>query len=228
MAVEILRDAPKLTDGLMPLALAPAPIESTTPKPPRPNYADIPPYLIGRDGEFGMRRAKFLEKRAKRLFSSHPEYIEKVYRNEFNCDDDRNGRDLTGKSKKGSPATSLYFQLKQSGVEVIKYKHKIKENLPTEEENGQLIGPWTKEIAVSEWMTDHNIILLNGSETKSNQDIINSFLPQFNRIQTKGQKLMEHLANSLHEYHARLASKGEIIQIFPKANDGQLTFPLAA
>jgi len=199
---------------------APTLINRTTPKPPRPNYANIPSYLIKSTDGLGMERARFLEERVQNIIASQAEIIAKVTRNEFSSEDDNKGRDLTVRLLSG---ITMHIQVKSSGPEIIKYKHEIAESiLKKRKKKRQLMGQWAREAVVSDHMTRNSIILLNGSETKSDQEILESFLPQLKRIQRRSDKLMEQLSNSLGEYHARLTPKKEATQIFPQAHE-QLT-----
>ncbi len=162
--------------------------------PPTPTYSPLIPYHLRRDV---LRRVDFeegrvphhlfhersdsVEERGKLIISMEPD-VEKVYRNMKNSIEDALGRDLT-LILKDSPVRVMWVQMKPQRGGVVKFKQDIRDNLAYE--NTQLSGPWTSEMAVHERMTDLGIILLNGGETKSDNDMIESYRPQKKRILDK-------------------------------------------
>ena len=169
MATEALK-APGLLDGITPINTH------------RPNHAQIPHYLIGATGEFGNERGNFFEERVKAIIGSEPG-VKEVIRNGKNSKEDKDGHDLTVIFTESSIVDKVHIQVKSSRQGIVDYKRKIRDSLPNKEENnGQLIGPWVTEMLITEWMTKRKIILLNGGETKSNSEILESFYPQLERI----------------------------------------------
>jgi hypothetical protein len=68
------------------------------------------------------------------------------------------------------------------------------------------------EKLVRKWMTEHGIILLNGAETKSGAEILESFYPQLERIQQKA--LKEQIPEPSGQMI--LFPKNNLIQLFPQ------------
>lgn len=193
MATEALR-APGTPDG-------------TTPRTFRPNHADIPLHLIkGSDG-LGMERAKFTEKRVQNIIASQTEIIESVARNEPFGEEDSIGHDLTVILNGKSPLRAVYVQVKSSRSGVIDYKRWIRDKFFQGEENG------TELVLVKKWMTEHGIILLNGSETKTDAEILESFYPQLERIQRQ----VKRRQNTEGSGQMKLFTNTSLIQIFPEA-----------
>nr|MBI5455720.1 hypothetical protein [Candidatus Levybacteria bacterium] len=191
MATEALR-APGTPDG-------------KTPRTFRPNHADIPLHLIkGSDG-LGMERAKFTEERVQNIIASQTEIIESVIRNEPFGEEDSMGHDLTVILNGKSPLRVVYVQVKSSRSGIIDYKQWIRDKFFPNNPNSTEL--------VKKWMTEHGIILLNGSETKTDAEILESFNPQLERIQ----RLVKRRQNTESSGQMKLFTNTGLTQIFPEA-----------
>ncbi|MCL5435257.1 MAG: hypothetical protein M1405_02605 [Patescibacteria group bacterium] len=162
-------------------ALRTAPAENidgiTPAKPPRPNHADIPHELISPAPEISEKRGRFIENRVKKIIASQVDLVEDVILNEPNGNEDTMGHDLTVILKDDSPIRTVYVQVKSRREAVTAYKQKVRDKYFSNNGNSPEL--------VKRWLTEHGIILLNGSETKTDQDIIDSFRPQLERIQQR-------------------------------------------
>jgi hypothetical protein len=169
-----------------------------------PNYANIPEHLIKATSKLGAERAFFIENRVKNLISGQTEQVETVIRNEPYSSEDSIGHDLTVILKGESPLRTVYIQVKSSRDEIAAYKRKLrKKYFPDEPYNTDL---------VKRWLTKHAIILINGSEIKTDQDILNdSFYPQLQRIQ----KDVVRSQNTESSGQMKLFRDTSLIQIFP-------------
>lgn len=88
---------------------------------------------------------------------------------------------------------TIRAEIKSSSLGIRDFKDKIRnkypELFPKEEKNGQLIGNWISELRMSQWLTDNNLLLINGSEYKSEEEILrDSFYPQLDRIIEKARR----------------------------------------
>jgi len=142
-----------------------------------PRYVNIPPRLIDATDGDGAERATFIEFRIRNLLRTQSNIVENVFRNEMGSKEDSVGHDLTVTLKGDPPIKIVHVQVKASGREVDAYKHWIRDNYFPNMENSEKL--------VRKWMTEHGIILLNGAETKSGAEILESFYPQLERIQQK-------------------------------------------
>jgi hypothetical protein len=162
--------------------------------PPTPIYSPLIPYHLRRSTlrsvgfEEGRvphhlfhERSDSVEERGKLIISMEPD-VERVYRNQKNSREDAVGHDLT-LILKDSPVRVIWAQMKPQRGGVVQFKQEVRDNLAYE--SPQLSGAWTTEMAVHERMTDLGIALLNGGETKSDKDIIESYRPQKKRILDK-------------------------------------------
>ena len=184
------------------LALTSEPHIGLAPRPfhPHPNYAAIPEHLIDATGALGRERGTFVEKRVKSLIEAQPNVVEVIH-HPGGSEEDQMGRDLTVRFDEQSPVSELYVQVKASKYGIADFKRDLRRKNPqihatTDEE---------KQKAVQALMTNQKIILINGSQTKSDWDIIeDSYIPQRNRI-------------FAHEI-GKKTSSSEAIQIFPEAS----------
>lgn len=174
----------------------------TTTKSPRPNHADMPAHLVKVTGTLGTERAHFVEKRVQKILDRQTNVVENVVRNEQFGVEDRNGHDLT-LTLKDSPVRIIYVQVKSSRSGVVEFKQRIRDMLAVENEDSMETVKW--------WMADRGIILLNGGETKTDGEILESFYPQLERIQKRA------LLNRNTEVFGqiRLFPEAGQIQIFP-------------
>lgn len=172
MATEALR-APGLLDGA-------TPITSTPP------ISDIPFYLKRKtlkairfeEGsvpeQLWADRATIVEKRIQAIIASQSEIIKTVT---MNPAPDTQGPDLTIGFVENLPVKTAYIEVKSSSIGIGDYKQKIRDKLPIGERN---------ETGVRKWLTEHGIILINGTEHKTPKEILrDSFYPQLERIQQK-------------------------------------------
>lgn len=130
----------------------------------------------GNQGKLWNERGNFIEERVKSIISVLPN-VDQVVRHEHGSKEDMDGHDLTVTFKEDSPVEKVYVQVKSSRQGIIDYKRQLRDRLPAEDR-------WNMEL-VKEWLTNNNIILLNGGETKSNADVVESFYPQLERIKQK-------------------------------------------
>ena len=172
------------------------------PNSPRPNHAEMPPHLIKATGTLGTERAHFVEKRVEKIIAGQTNIVEKVVRNEQYGIEDTNGHDLT-LALINSPVKIVHIQVKSSRDGVVKYKQKIRDSLPVEQRDDPDNVKW--------WLADNGIILLNGGETKTDADILESFYPQLERIQQT--VLIRHSIEPSGQI--RLFPEADQIQIFP-------------
>ena len=155
------------------------------PLAPTPNnYPDLPYHLRkyvlkraveenGRDihGTIWNERALWIEERVAELLSGLPD-IDGVVRNGFNSEQDALGDDVTVRLKDG---LVVHVQVKSSQWGLVQFKKALR--------NQYFPGKLNDEGQVRRCMTEHGIILINGSETRSDQEIIDgSFYPQVERI----------------------------------------------
>ncbi|HYM65419.1 MAG TPA: hypothetical protein VES68_02960 [Candidatus Sulfotelmatobacter sp.] len=186
-----------------------APETVLTPIPPlRPNHSEIPAHLIKASDGLGMERGKFMEIRVQNLIASQKEIVESVIRHEPGTVDDELGHDLTATLTGDSPLRIVYIQVKSSRSGIIDYKKDIRDKYFSKEPDG-------RPELVKKWLTDHGIILLNGSETKTNEEILESFYPQLQRIQ----RLVVKKQNLESTGQVKLFPDESLIQIWPEALD---------
>jgi hypothetical protein len=148
------------------------------------NYPQLPYHLRkyilkraveenGRDihGTIWNERALWIEERVTKLLSGLPD-VDEVIRNGFNSEQDVLGDDVTVRLK---DELVVHVQVKSSQWGLVRFKKALR---------GQYFpGKLNDEGQVRRCMTEHGIILINGSETRSDQEIIGgSFYPQLERI----------------------------------------------
>lgn len=186
------------------LAIAPGILDGRTPRYPRPNHADIPHELINPTPETSEKRGRFIENRVKTIIASQADIVEDVILNEPNGNEDTMGHDLTVILKGDSPIRTVFAQVKSRGETVTAYKQKVRDKyFPNNGNSPEL---------VKRWLTEHGIILINGSQTKTDDDILNdSFKPQLERIKRD----VKRRQNTETSGQMKLFTDNSLIQIFP-------------
>lgn len=165
-----------------------------TPNSSPPNNSEFPYHLRKStlrkiDYEEGIHnlwneRGNFVEKRVQKILATQP-IIKEVKRHGKDSAEDREGHDLTVIFN-GDSFDSVYIQVKSNRDGIVDFKRRIRNRFfPHDNENMELVG---------KWMTEHKLILLNGSETKSDAEILESFYPQLERIQKLIKKSEENLS----------------------------------
>lgn len=196
MATEALR-APGKPDGINP-------IDS------RPNHANIPNELINPSPNDSEKRGRFSENRVKELIISQTDIIKTAILNKPNGSEDTLGHDITVHLKGDPPVKVVHIQVKSRKEAITAFKQKIRDKYFPESANYTELE---KSEIVKKWLTEHNIILINGSQIKTDDNILNdSFYPQLERIQQKA--LMEQTPESTGQM--RLFPRYNQIQIFPE------------
>lgn len=187
------------------LRTAPEPFIGIIPRSPRPNHAEIPTRLIKASDKLGIERGSFIEERVQSIISTQNNIVENVIRNEYFSAEDLQGHDLTVILNGDSPLKVVYVQVKSSRDGVVEYKKRIRDKFFSNQED--------KPELVKKWLTEHGIIILNGSETKTDEEILESFYPQLERIQ--------HLVRDrqdLKQIDGKFSLRfNSLIQIFPEA-----------
>jgi hypothetical protein len=116
--------------------------------------------------------------------------VESVMDHSRHSKDDLAKHDSTVKFKDGSVA---YIQVKSSGNGIKTSKLAIRD--------AYFPGELNTEGQVNNWMTKRGIILINGSETRSDEEIIHdSFYPQLLRIVARTQEARREFGESLNRY----------------------------
>jgi hypothetical protein len=120
------------------------------------------------------QRADIIEERMEGLLNQRKQElkIKTVTRHAHDSEDDALKHDATAEFEDG---LIVFIQMKSSGFGIVDGKKRIRDKY----------FPKTKDIdgKVKRWMTEHMLVLVNGSETRSDEEIINeSFCPQVERI----------------------------------------------
>lgn len=169
---EALRIAPEINDGSIRQASIPKSREIPF-HLKKSNLRKIE-YEEGTIPKLWNERGSFTEKRVQFIIASQTDAVAQVKINEKDSNEDRNGHDLTVTLNGNLPIETVYVQVKSSKWGITDYKRQIRDSLPEGERNME---------HVEKWMTNYSIILINGSEEKSPQEILNdSFYPQLERI----------------------------------------------
>lgn len=171
----------------------------------RPNHADIPHELINPTPEISEKRGRFIENRVKKIITSQVDIVEDVILNEPNGNEDTMGHDLTVILKDDSPIRTVYVQVKSRKEAVTAYKQKVRDKyFPNNNNSPEL---------VKRWLTEHGIILINGSQIKTDGDILkDSFKPQLERIKRD----VKRRQNTEGSGQIKLFTDNNLIQIFPE------------
>jgi len=183
------------------------------PKNLHPNHANIPLDLICATNDLGEKRARFIENRVLNIISSRNKIVESVCANKTYGNEDGLGHDLTVILTGKSNIKTVYIQVKSSRHGVVEYNKYIRDKYFKGQENSPEL--------VKRWRTEHGIILINGSETKTDKEILkNSFYPQLKRIQRDIRRRRKTESSG----QMKLYSDVTPIQIFPaSATSEQLT-----
>ncbi len=161
------------------------------PLTPTPNYYPELPYHLRkyvlkkiRDEEGSApeslwnERGVWIERRVQSLFAKLAK-IKNVALHEHGSEEDAAGHDLTVQLEDG---LTVHIQVKSSEFGIIKFKKAIR--------NNYFPGELNNESQVDKWMTENGIILINGSETRSDTEILNhSFYPQLEAIRQRHRSL---------------------------------------
>ena len=217
MATEALR-APGTQDGITPQI------------PTLPNF-DIPGHLRRRTLIEKIRsggvvpektwgeRANEVEVRGKKIIATQNHVVKNVVFNPPSTAES----DLTLEFVDGFGIKKGFVEIKSSTQGLGDYKDEIIKDIE-EKNNGQLIGPWARDLARQQWLVDHNTILMNVGEKDrrertTGEILYESFYPQFDRIRAESQRLRKDLGGLLREYHKSRqleAFDAKPIQIFPE------------
>jgi hypothetical protein len=154
-------------------------------------------------GDIWNQRAIPIERRIEGIIAGLPE-VESVTRHEKDSEEDLIGHDLTVQLKNG---LTVYIQVKSSGDGIIQFKKALR--------NAYSRGRLNNEGQVRRIMADLGIVLINGSETRSDEEIINdSFYPQLERVIARAQKMQANL-NNLPERFRAIVERRKDTQILP-------------
>jgi hypothetical protein len=166
-------------------------------------------------------RGRAVEIYAQDVIATQTAIVDRV---EINERVDAEGPDLTIYLVEGYPLRQLKAEIKSSTHELSVGKRKIRDEIFTQESDGQLIGPWTLQLAVAEWngktdaekeaaisrrLTEKGIILINAGEKdrkeKTPEEILcDSFYPQ-----------LERRAAFVEELRRKTKDALEPMQVFP-------------
>ena len=166
-------------------------------------------------------RGRAVEVYVQDVIATQTDIVDRV---EINEAVDAEGPDLTIYFVKGYPIAKLKAEIKSSTHELRIGKRKIRDEIFTQESDGQLIGLWTlkmaseewnnktdaeKELAISRRLTEKGVALINGGEKdrkeKTPEEILcDSFYPQLERRVAFVQELKRKIKNI-----------SEPIQVFP-------------
>jgi hypothetical protein len=148
-------------------------------------------------------RAVWIERRVQRLIAGLPG-VKSVTKHEKGSEDDAIRHDFTGQLVNGF---RFYGQTKSSGDGIIQFKKALR--------NAYSPGKLNHEGQVRRAMADLRIILINGSETRSDEEIINdSFYPQLERTINRAQELQYNLEH-LRERIGTILRGRTSTQVFP-------------
>jgi hypothetical protein len=170
-----------------------------------PRYVNIPDYLIDATDTLGVKRANFLEFRVRNILRGETDIIENVVRNEGNSEEDSLDHDLTVTLREGFPIRVVHVQVKADRGQIVAYKQEIRDKYFKGMENSEEL--------VRNWLTEHGIILLNGTDCKPKSEILKSFYPQLEEIIDRAQALEKGIVECFGAYHALLVTR-EPIQVF--------------
>lgn len=119
-------------------------------------------------------RGKVIEYRGTNILRSQTELIKEV---EINLKPDQAGYDSVVYFNDGLVPDGVFVEFKSTSEGVRDYKQKIRDKLPLEKRNID---------GVREYMTFYDVVLVNCSDKKSPEEIVEqSFEPQVKRIQQR-------------------------------------------
>ena len=176
-------------------------------------------------------RGRAVEVYVQDVIATQTDIVDRV---EINEAVDAEGPDLTIYFVKEYPITKLKAEIKSSTHELRIGKRKIRDEIFTQESDGQLIGPWTLEMASEEWnnktdaekelaisqrLTEKEVVLVNGGEKdrreKTPEEILcDSLYPQLERRLAKVRELKDEVKLTSETCQTRLPIM-ESTQIFP-------------
>lgn len=125
-------------------------------------------------GDIWNQRADVIEQRMEGLLNQRKQElkIKTVTSHKHDSEDDALKHDLTVEFEDG---LIVFVQIKSSGFGIVDGKKRIRDKY--------FPGIKDTDGKVKKWMTEHSLVLVNGSETRSNEEIIrDSFCPQVERI----------------------------------------------
>lgn len=224
MTAEALAIAPGTLDGIIPQAPAlpifelPFHLWRRTLKQIRREEGVVPEKLWTDRGDA-------VEVRTQGIIASQKETVKRATMNAKYTE----GSDFTAELVDG---LVVNIEVKSSHLGIRDRKLKIRELLLTEENDGQLIGPWTRELAIAEWnklslhakelaisgwLTEHKLILINGGEKDGRERteaeiLYESFYPQLERIQ----RMVKRKQNIEKSGQTKLFPDNTQIKIFPQ------------
>jgi hypothetical protein len=159
---------------------------TTLPLAPTPNnYPNLPYHLrkfvlrriereIGAVGAapFWQERAMYIEQRVQNLVSTIPG-VQNLVRHEQYTAANWAGNDLSFEMA----GQLIHVEVKSSRFTIREFKRGIRDRYFKDDPNSEEL--------VNKWLTKNKIILVNGSETRSDEDILDgSFYPQLKRIRS--------------------------------------------
>jgi hypothetical protein len=227
MVAELVRptpDGPTLLERFSAIRTIPDHLQRRTLKTRRKTEGKIPEALWS-------ERGRAVEVYVQDVIATQTDIVDRV---EINEAVDAEGPDLTIYFVKGYPIVKLKAEIKSSTHELRIGKRKIRDEIFTEESDGQLIGPWTlemasrewnnktnaeKELAISQRLTEKEVVLINGGEKdrkeKTPEEILyDSFYPQLERRLARVRELEDEGKPSSETCQTRLVTT-EPTQIFP-------------
>jgi hypothetical protein len=141
-------------------------------------------------------RGMYVEKRIHDLVSKIPG-VQNPVRHEQYSPEDLAGKDISFELD----GLLIHVQAKSSRFAVVKFKHMIRDYYFPNTPNGDEL--------VNNWLTEHRIILVNGSETRSDNEILNnSFYPQLNKIFAREEALRRQREGFPAEYQSICSAVG--------------------
>jgi hypothetical protein len=208
MATEVPRFVPARQDFIIPSLRPPVthdfehpeyinPKDFRVPLEPTPNYLPSFPYHLRK---FVLRRIeletidepKLIAKGVDDLWHQRGDWsenrmmdlvsridgVQNVVRHKQYSQEDLAGKDLSFELD----GLLMHVQAKSSRFAVVKFKHMIRDFYFPNEPNSEAL--------VNNWLTENRIILVNGSETRSDNEILNnSFYPQLRKIFAREEEL---------------------------------------
>lgn len=203
------------------LAIAPETEIGLTPQSPALPIFELPPHLTRESIQMRQRQSGINDEEVQRLWEERGVLVERkvqsIIASQTSIVDNvtlnppyTKGSDLTVRFAEGFGVREVFVEVKSSTQGVGVYKQTIRDSLPEGQRDME---------HVRLWMTDHNIILINGGEKdnkeKTPDEILSeSFYPQLERIQKKVLETQETKPNT----QLVLFPGPKQIQIFPEAS----------